>query len=203
MTNYTLLNVNALSARISKKFKIIGFFLIFAAVMCFYYAKRSVDSNEGLSDKQSDLLGHKTNLFDFDLDQLGIKTSQNNENPELNQQNTDTDESSPNHSNNPQNPSQTQINPSNSSQNTKFILFWTRFFNNPDWVTGASDEAGAEILNSINCPATNCFFTHNHTLLSDLTKFDAIAFHAAEYLNRHLMPQMRSDHQLYIMALLE
>lgn len=84
---------------------------------------------------------------------------------------------------------------------TKNILFWTRFFNNPDWYTG-KDEAGEEILKSVQCPVTNCFFTHNKELLGDIRKFDAIAFHGPEF-RRVPLPNVRSPEQLYIFVSLE
>jgi hypothetical protein len=85
---------------------------------------------------------------------------------------------------------------------TKYVLFWTRFFNNPDWYTGKED-AGEEVLKSVQCPVTNCFFTHNKDLLDkDITKFDAIAFHGPEYRTTPL-PYVRSPHQLYIFVSLE
>lgn len=84
---------------------------------------------------------------------------------------------------------------------TKNVLFWTKFFNNPDWYTG-KDDAGEEVLKSVNCPVTNCFFTHNKKLLKDITQFDAIAFHGPEY-RRDPLPTIRSPHQLYIFVSLE
>lgn len=84
---------------------------------------------------------------------------------------------------------------------TKNILFWTRFFNNPDWYTG-KDEAGEEILKSVQCPVTNCFFTHNKELLGDIRKFDAIAFHGPEF-RRAPLPDVRSPEQFYIFVSLE
>ncbi|KAG5676245.1 hypothetical protein PVAND_006094 [Polypedilum vanderplanki] len=85
---------------------------------------------------------------------------------------------------------------------TKNILFWTRFFNNTDWYTG-EEEAGEEVLKSVQCPVTNCFFTHNKELLDgDITKFDAIAFHGPEFRTKPL-PTVRSPDQLYIFVSLE
>lgn len=88
------------------------------------------------------------------------------------------------------------------TEGTKNILFWTRFFNNPDWITGKQDEAGEEILKSVQCPVTNCFFTHNKSHLSDITEFDAIAFHGPE-VRRAPLPTVRSPHQMYIFVSLE
>jgi len=84
---------------------------------------------------------------------------------------------------------------------TKNILFWTRFFNNPDWYTG-KDEAGEEVLKSVQCPVTNCFFTHNKELLGDIRKFNAIAFHGPEF-RRSPLPDIRSPEQFYIFVSLE
>jgi hypothetical protein len=88
------------------------------------------------------------------------------------------------------------------SNGTKYVLFWTRFFNNPDWYTG-KDEAGEEVLKSVQCPVTNCIFTHNKDLLNKNVKnFDAIAFHGPEY-RMVPLPTERSLHQLYIFVSLE
>jgi hypothetical protein len=83
----------------------------------------------------------------------------------------------------------------------KNILFWTRFFNNPSWVIGG-EEAGAETLKSVDCPVTNCFFTHNRNHLDDITNFDAIAFHGPEY-EKVPRPVQRNSNQMYIFASLE
>lgn len=187
--NYTLLNVNVVSARISKKFKIISFFIIFTAVMCFYYAKRNVDSSDEL-DKGINQLDNKSDQLNYKVDKNFSNKSDNNFQNEFSTQF-------------PLKINKTFNNNTLNNPTTKFVLFWTRFFNNPDWVTGESDEAGAEILKSINCPITNCFFTHNHSHLNDLTQFDAIAFHTPEFFMPIQMPRIRSAHQLYIMASLE
>ncbi|XP_070495208.1 alpha-(1,3)-fucosyltransferase C-like [Chironomus tepperi] len=84
---------------------------------------------------------------------------------------------------------------------TKNILFWTRFFDNPDWYTG-KEEAGEDVLKSVQCPVTNCFFTHNKELLGDIRKFDAIAFHGPEF-RRTPLPDVRSPEQFYIFVSLE
>lgn len=163
MSNYSLLSASSAAFGISKRVKIVLFFVIFTAVMYFYYAKRNINPNNIVSVTDSDLAEN----VDF-FNEKNI-SSENDENSSI-----------------------------------KFnILFWTMFFHNRDWVTGDSDEAGKEILESINCPVTNCFFTHNHTLLSDVTEFDAIAFHTPEYFKKSSMPSSRSPRQLYIMTSLE
>lgn len=88
-------------------------------------------------------------------------------------------------------------------KDTRNILFWTKFFNDFSWTTGKTDEAGEEILKSVQCPVTNCFFTHNHKFLKKETDFDAILFHAPETMKPTLMPRERNDHQFYAMMSLE
>ncbi|KAL7040042.1 hypothetical protein ACKWTF_000237 [Chironomus riparius] len=83
----------------------------------------------------------------------------------------------------------------------KNILFWTKFWNKTSWYLG-SDEAGKELLESLNCPVTNCFFTHNRTYLSNVTQYDAILFHGAQYL-KDQPPNERASDQLYVFANLE
>jgi hypothetical protein len=87
-------------------------------------------------------------------------------------------------------------------QKKKNILFWTRFMGDTYWTTGDTEEAGEEILKSVQCPVTNCFFTHNHNLLGGETKFDAIIYHYPE-LRKFQWPKKRSQNQLYIMTSLE
>jgi Fucosyltransferase, N-terminal len=85
---------------------------------------------------------------------------------------------------------------------TRHVLFWTVFFNDHSWTTGPTSEAGEELLKSVNCPVTNCLFTHNKTLLDSITLFDAIIFHGPEYRTTAL-PTVRSPHQLYVFSSLE
>lgn len=58
------------------------------------------------------------------------------------------------------------------------------------------------MLKSINCPVTNCFFTHNREYLSNVKDFDAILFHGAEVLIGGVPPK-RSSEQLYVYSNLE
>lgn len=58
------------------------------------------------------------------------------------------------------------------------------------------------MLQSIGCPTKKCFFTHNRNYLPNITEFDAILFHGAEYLHDS-GPHERSSHQLYVYTVLE
>jgi len=81
------------------------------------------------------------------------------------------------------------------------ILFWTKFFGHDDWYAEADGNAGVKTLKSVNCPVTNCFFTHNHSYLSNKADFDAIMIHGPEYL--HDIPPHFSPKQMYIFVSLE
>ena len=157
MSSFPLLSA---APRITKKVKIVLFFIVFTAVMYFYYAERNLYPN-------TDNVTHFSPSSSIEsIEVLNFEPPQSN--------------------------------------STKYILFWRRFFNNSDWVTGDTDEAGEEILKSVECPVTNCFFTHNHTILKDIREFDAIVFHAPEHTTKiQAMPKTRSAHQLYVMASLE
>ena len=84
---------------------------------------------------------------------------------------------------------------------TKTILFWTRFFNHHDWYADKNGNAGEEILKSVNCPVTNCYFTHDRKYLKNVTEFDAIMFHGPEVMQK--IPQHANPNQLYIFVSLE
>lgn len=79
----------------------------------------------------------------------------------------------------------------------KYILFWTKFFGN-DFVP----ESGEDYLRSVKCPVINCVFTNNKNLFES-HKFDAIVFHGAENWKLMSLPETRSPHQLYVIALKE
>ncbi|KAG5669979.1 hypothetical protein PVAND_000268 [Polypedilum vanderplanki] len=83
----------------------------------------------------------------------------------------------------------------------KNILFWSKYFGDTTWYSG-SDEAGKEVLKSVECPVTNCFFTHDYNFLDNVTKFDAIAFHGPELI-RNIVPLNRNQNQIYIFVDLE
>lgn len=88
----------------------------------------------------------------------------------------------------------------NSSQ--KVILFWTNFFKIRYW-SMPNETNGEEYLKSIQCPVTNCIFTHDKKYLEDTHKYDAIVFHSAETWWKLDLPTTRSPHQLYVSTSLE
>lgn len=84
----------------------------------------------------------------------------------------------------------------------KVILFYTNFFGIRHW--GMPNETnGEEYLKSIECPQTNCIFTHDKNYLSKTHFYDAIVFHVAEGWYALDLPKTRSSHQLYVASTLE
>lgn len=81
------------------------------------------------------------------------------------------------------------------------ILFWTTFFNQNTWYSEENRIADDESLKSVNCPVTNCFFTHNHSYLNNMADFDAIMIHGPEHLDE--IPSHFSNKQLFIFVSLE
>ena len=79
------------------------------------------------------------------------------------------------------------------------ILFWRHFFHIPhNWYAEENGNADKKTLESVNCPVTNCFFTHNHRYLKNLADFDAIMIHGPEKF--YIIPPHYSPKQLYIFA---
>lgn len=89
-----------------------------------------------------------------------------------------------------------------SHNETKSILFWTKFFDIPYWgmPNGTVDET---YLNAIKCPVTNCIFTTNKTHKLQPHEYDAVIFHAAETWMFLDLPATRSADQIYVMATME
>lgn len=84
----------------------------------------------------------------------------------------------------------------------KYILFWTNFFTIKFW--GMERETLNEsYFESINCPVTNCIFTHNKNLRYAPHMYDAMVFHGAESWSLIGLPSTRSANQVYIMASME
>lgn len=84
---------------------------------------------------------------------------------------------------------------------TKNILFWTEFFQHHTWYSKKSGDVGKETLESVNCPVTNCYFTHEKGYLKNVTEFDAIMFHGPEFIPS--IPHHANLDQLYIFVSLE
>lgn len=84
----------------------------------------------------------------------------------------------------------------------KVILFWTKFFNIPNWnmPNVTNDES---YLKSLNCPVTNCIFTHDKNYFDETHMYDAIVFHGAESWLLLDLPETRNPNQLYVAAMLE
>lgn len=81
---------------------------------------------------------------------------------------------------------------------TKVVVFWTKFFDVPFW--GMKKETyREEDLQEINCPTTNCLFTHKKEHLQNSHEYDAIIFHGAETWNFLDLPKTRSPYQSYVM----
>ncbi|KAL7011759.1 hypothetical protein ACKWTF_014432 [Chironomus riparius] len=85
------------------------------------------------------------------------------------------------------------------NESTKYILFWTSWWNFDYWHMGAS-VLGEDYLKSIDCPVTNCIFSHNRTFLPQSTDFDALIFHMGSMNDIDDLPAFRRDDQIYIVA---
>lgn len=83
------------------------------------------------------------------------------------------------------------------------LLFWKHFFSHHDWYAEEDGTVGEATLKSVECPVTNCYFTHDHNYLPDITEFDAIMFHVPEPSDPKYIPKNRTHKQLYIMVSLE
>lgn len=86
-----------------------------------------------------------------------------------------------------------------SRRSNKIILFWTKYFDIEFW--GMDEETyREESLMSLNCPTTNCIFTHNKKHLENPEQYDAIIFHGSERWFNVDLPEKRAPNQLYIVA---
>lgn len=83
---------------------------------------------------------------------------------------------------------------------TKHIVFWTKFFGK-NWLK--SETYDQKYLESLDCPNTNCIFTHNKSYLKHAHEYDAIIFHGVEKWKDIELPRTRLPSQVYIMATLE
>jgi len=83
----------------------------------------------------------------------------------------------------------------------KYILFWTPFWHFYYWNMGA-EILEEKYLKSIDCPVTNCIFSHKRDFLPKTTDYDAVIFHMGLYNHTDIddMPEARRDDQLYIVA---
>lgn len=89
-----------------------------------------------------------------------------------------------------------------SHDHTKYILFWTPFFDIPYW--GMPNETvGENYLKATKCSVTNCVYTHNKKYKLQPHEYDAIVFHTAETWTYLDLPVTRSVDQVYVMATME
>lgn len=86
----------------------------------------------------------------------------------------------------------------------KYILIWTLNSTVPFvyWPPGRNGFIDK------NCQYTNCFISSDKNYFSELTEWDALMFHIAEYtltgnFYNHPSPEVRSTHQEYILASIE
>lgn len=82
---------------------------------------------------------------------------------------------------------------------TKYILFWTPWWHLVHWNMGA-EILGKEYLKSIDCPVTNCIFSHNRSFLPQPTDYDALIFHMGNLWGFDDLPEFRREDQIYIVA---
>lgn len=85
------------------------------------------------------------------------------------------------------------------NESLKYISFWTTWWYFPLWYMGKEIQ-GEEYLKSIECPVTNCVFTHDRKLLPKPTDYDALVFHVGDCLDIDDLPSARRHDQYYIVA---
>lgn len=81
----------------------------------------------------------------------------------------------------------------------KHILFWTPLKDSLYWNMGAKVQ-GVDYLKSIDCPVTNCFFSHDWNLLPKQTDYDAVVFNVENFISIDNLPSARTEEHIYIMA---
>ena len=84
-------------------------------------------------------------------------------------------------------------------ENFKHILFWMSLKDSTYWNMGGKIH-NEEFLKSIDCPVTNCIFSHDRKLLPQETDYDAIVFHVGNFIAIDSLPSARTKDQIYIMA---
>ena len=84
----------------------------------------------------------------------------------------------------------------NDVDNTKYILFWTKFFGENDWEGFFREGIN---LKDFDCPVTNCEFLFDRI---HHNKSDALVFHASDF-NVNDIPVIRNQEQIYIWFNLE
>jgi hypothetical protein len=77
-----------------------------------------------------------------------------------------------------------------------YMLFWSHYFGLNDWGHGI-ETMTEEYFKDLECPETNCVFTHKTDLMPNIYDFDAVIFNIWE--KDFSLPKLRSPHQLYIM----
>lgn len=89
---------------------------------------------------------------------------------------------------------------------TKHILFYTKMWKHRFW-NMENETVGSEHEQMQKCSMKNCIFTHKKDFLTNITDFDALIFHNGETWKIGgkvwKVPDNRSPHQLYIMAVQE
>jgi hypothetical protein len=89
---------------------------------------------------------------------------------------------------------------------TKHILFYTRFWKNNFWHIG-NETVGNEHPHFQRCSRRNCIFTNRYDFLPSLSDYDALIFHTGEgwWVNKSYckVPDERKPNQLYIVAVQE
>jgi alpha-1,3-fucosyltransferase len=84
------------------------------------------------------------------------------------------------------------------------VLFYNDYFGIPNWGMG-NNILGAPYFQSLNCPVTNCIFSHDPNHLPQMTDYDAIVFHIYQAFDadHFSWPIKRKSDQLYVMAIQE
>jgi hypothetical protein len=82
---------------------------------------------------------------------------------------------------------------------TKYIVFWTKYIVHTYWGMGEETLTKSNPLFK-NCPEHNCVFTHNKNCLKGTHEYDAVFFYTSEqWVQVPEVPPTRSPHQLYVM----
>jgi len=87
-------------------------------------------------------------------------------------------------------------------ESLKKILYFNKYFHLTDWRFGF----GQEPFISSNCPVTNCYVTDDRSLLSSISEYDAILFHARDMDKRVIQvpnQERRKQNQVYVFFLME
>lgn len=92
--------------------------------------------------------------------------------------------------------------PQNNNNTIKYIYLWNAMFDRT-WYLYKTLVKPID-FEKFKCSAVNCVVTTNVSILSDITLYDAILFHAArKWSLSDIIPSERNSNQLYVVSILE